>query len=247
MAIADYSSSLKPRCCNLSCSLLASASVLLMMSVVSCNHQPVASAHYYLCTGDRNFVLGYAPCCIAVFVSYALVSLTDAVLYTNPKKVTPEVAAHLKEGGVVVKPYEQLVSDIRAKAAAKAKIAMDMSKVSRRWRVWVAWCGTAVSRVHVTETERAEGERGGARERETGGGGGETEKEKRGEGKGEGETGWGGGQLETLRCRSSHSCILPSVRVVCITGRSKHAWPESESRCCRNWCYPGQLRCVPSC
>lgn len=64
-----------------------------------------------------------------MFVSYALVSLTDAVLYTNPAKVTPEVAAHLKEGGVSVKPYEQLVADIKAKATAKAKVAMDMSKV----------------------------------------------------------------------------------------------------------------------
>jgi hypothetical protein len=74
-----------------------------------------------------------------VFVSYALVSLTDAVLYTNPEKVTPAVAEHLKFGGVVVRPYEQLVADVKAKAAAKACIAMDMSKVrgsrylSRRW------------------------------------------------------------------------------------------------------------------
>lgn len=57
-------------------------------------------------------------------------SLTDAVLYTTPEKVTPDVAEHLREGGVTVKPYEQLVSDVRAKAAAKAKIAMDFSKVS---------------------------------------------------------------------------------------------------------------------
>uniref|UniRef100_A0A383V906 Uncharacterized protein n=1 Tax=Tetradesmus obliquus TaxID=3088 RepID=A0A383V906_TETOB len=65
-----------------------------------------------------------------VFVSYALVSLTDAVLYTNPEKVTPAVAEHLKAGGVVVRPYEQLVADVKAKASAKARIAMDMSKVS---------------------------------------------------------------------------------------------------------------------
>lgn len=65
-----------------------------------------------------------------VFVSYALVSMTDAVLYTNPAKVTPPVAAQLKEGGVVVRPYEQLVADIKAKAASGTKIAMDLSRIS---------------------------------------------------------------------------------------------------------------------
>jgi acetyl esterase/lipase len=72
------------------------------------------------------------PCCCAaaVFVSYAVVSLTDAVLYTNPGKVTPAVAAHLQEGGVVVRPYDQLVPDIKAKAAQGTKIAMDLARVS---------------------------------------------------------------------------------------------------------------------
>jgi hypothetical protein len=56
--------------------------------------------------------------------------MTDAVLYTNPAKVTPPVAAQLKEGGVVVRPYEQLVADIKAKAASGTKIAMDLSRVS---------------------------------------------------------------------------------------------------------------------
>jgi hypothetical protein len=64
-----------------------------------------------------------------VFVSYALVSASDAVLYTNPSKVTPPVAEHLKEGGVVVRPYDQLVADIKAKASTGTKIAMDLTKV----------------------------------------------------------------------------------------------------------------------
>ena len=66
---------------------------------------------------------------LVVFVSYALVSLTDAVLYTNPAKVTPPVAAQLKDGGVVVRPYEQLVPDIKAKAGQGTKIAMDLARV----------------------------------------------------------------------------------------------------------------------
>eukprot|EP00879_Flechtneria_rotunda_P015989 GHRR01016722.1.p1 GENE.GHRR01016722.1~~GHRR01016722.1.p1 ORF type:complete len:698 (+),score=235.84 GHRR01016722.1:303-2396(+) len=65
-----------------------------------------------------------------VFVSYALVSMTDAVLYTNPAKVPPPVADHLKEGGVIVRPYDSLVPDVRSKASGKAIIAMDFSKVS---------------------------------------------------------------------------------------------------------------------
>jgi len=37
-----------------------------------------------------------------VFVSYALVTASEAVLYTDPRKISEEVAAHLKEGGVEV-------------------------------------------------------------------------------------------------------------------------------------------------
>lgn len=72
-------------------------------------------------------------CCVTVFVSYAVVSLSDAVLYTNPAKVTPPVAALLKEGGVVVRPYAQLVPDIKATAAQGTKVAMDLARVSA-WR-----------------------------------------------------------------------------------------------------------------
>jgi hypothetical protein len=34
-------------------------------------------------------------------------------------------------GGVVVRPYEQLVVDVKAKAAGNARIAMDLSKVRK--------------------------------------------------------------------------------------------------------------------
>ena len=39
----------------------------------------------------------------AVFVAYAMVTEGGASLYTDPQKVTPEVEAHLKEGGVEVR------------------------------------------------------------------------------------------------------------------------------------------------
>ena len=70
-----------------------------------------------------------------VFVSYALVTLTEAVLYTNPGKVTPAVSDHLKSSGVTVRPYDQLVPDIKARAAQQAKIAMDLNRVSERENV----------------------------------------------------------------------------------------------------------------
>jgi hypothetical protein len=38
----------------------------------------------------------------AVFVAYAMVTGEGASLYTDPRKITPEVADHLKEGGVEV-------------------------------------------------------------------------------------------------------------------------------------------------
>jgi hypothetical protein len=97
--------------------------------VLLVRHTRGAQWFTYICATDLLLALPVALFA-AVFVSYALVSLTDAVLYTNPEKVTPAVAEHLKAGGVVVRPYEQLVADVKAKAAAKARIAMDMSKVS---------------------------------------------------------------------------------------------------------------------
>ncbi|KAI8470117.1 MAG: hypothetical protein J3K34DRAFT_459008 [Monoraphidium minutum] len=65
-----------------------------------------------------------------VFVSYAMVTADGAALYTDPRKVSAEVAAHLKEGGVEVRPYDALVSDVSALAAAGMPIAMDFARVS---------------------------------------------------------------------------------------------------------------------
>lgn len=45
---------------------------------------------------------------LAVFVAYAMVTEGGANLYTDPRKITPEVEAHLKEGGVEVGWAKQL-------------------------------------------------------------------------------------------------------------------------------------------
>ena len=44
-------------------------------------------------------------------------------------QVTEEVAAHLKEGGVSVKPYEAMLDDVREAASAGLKLWTDPAKV----------------------------------------------------------------------------------------------------------------------
>lgn len=51
--------------------------------------------------------------CNPVFVSYLLLSSTDATLYVNPDKLTPQVVDYLKAEGVGVKPYEQVVKGLK--------------------------------------------------------------------------------------------------------------------------------------
>lgn len=48
-----------------------------------------------------------------VAYAYVVVELETASLFVNEPKVTAEVAAHLNEAGVTVKPYTSLVSDIK--------------------------------------------------------------------------------------------------------------------------------------
>lgn len=54
-----------------------------------------------------------------VFLSYGVVTADGATLYVDPRKVTPEVAAHLGEAGVVVKEYGALMGDVRGMAAGE--------------------------------------------------------------------------------------------------------------------------------
>ena len=51
--------------------------------------------------------------CNPVFVSYLLLSSTDATLFVNPDKLTPQVVDYLKAEGVGVKPYEQVVKGLK--------------------------------------------------------------------------------------------------------------------------------------
>ncbi len=45
-------------------------------------------------------------------------------------QVTKEVAAHLKEGGVTVKPYDAMLDDVRKAATSGLKLWTDPAKAS---------------------------------------------------------------------------------------------------------------------
>ena len=50
--------------------------------------------------------------------------------YFNDVQVTDEVAAHLKDGGVTVKPYDAMLDDVRQLASSGQKLWADPAKVS---------------------------------------------------------------------------------------------------------------------
>uniref|UniRef100_A0A061QM88 Putative xaa-pro aminopeptidase p-like n=1 Tax=Tetraselmis sp. GSL018 TaxID=582737 RepID=A0A061QM88_9CHLO len=65
-----------------------------------------------------------------VFVSYALLRNGAMTLYVDREKVTGEVEEHLRDNGVVLKPYEDIVDDLQALAGGGSKIMVDPAKVS---------------------------------------------------------------------------------------------------------------------
>lgn len=65
-----------------------------------------------------------------VAYAYVVVELETAFLFVEESKVTPEVAAHLREAGVSVKPYTALISDIKRLAEDGAKLWLDGSRLS---------------------------------------------------------------------------------------------------------------------
>ena len=66
--------------------------------------------------------------CTPVFVAYLLLSTTKAVLFVNPKKLTPEVEQYLQENGVEVRDYDQVAQGL--KAYGEYNILMDPQETS---------------------------------------------------------------------------------------------------------------------
>mmetsp|Transcript_27533 Transcript_27533/g.42452 ORF Transcript_27533/g.42452 Transcript_27533/m.42452 type:complete len:767 (-) Transcript_27533:35-2335(-) len=61
-------------------------------------------------------------------IAYATISKDEVALYCDPEKVAPaDVSEHLKEAGVTVKPYDDIVSDIESHLSAgkKNKVWLD--------------------------------------------------------------------------------------------------------------------------
>jgi Xaa-Pro aminopeptidase len=46
-------------------------------------------------------------------LSYAIITMDRAELFVDPEKVTPEVAAHLAENGITVRPYETVADELK--------------------------------------------------------------------------------------------------------------------------------------
>jgi len=65
-----------------------------------------------------------------VFLSYALVTTDSAILFVDSDKIGAEVASHLTEAGVVVKPYEEAFNEVKNLASQGVKIWMDPTKAS---------------------------------------------------------------------------------------------------------------------
>ena len=68
--------------------------------------------------------------CNPVAIAYGLVGKETAALYVDQCKVTDAVRQHLDTAGVVVKPYEECVGDMKAAAAAGARLWVDAERVS---------------------------------------------------------------------------------------------------------------------
>jgi hypothetical protein len=78
---------------------VASTAVALLLLLCCCSVGVLCAGFCPGCGAVQQLIHLPSCCCCsgaAVFVSYALVSVTDAVLYSNPEKVTPAVAEHLK-------------------------------------------------------------------------------------------------------------------------------------------------------
>ncbi|XRB25621.1 aminopeptidase P2 [Pseudoscourfieldia marina] len=81
----------------------------------------------------RGADVAHCPVCVA----YAFVDESRCLLYCDSAKVTDDVAAHLDEAGVEVRPYESIYDDVASYATeavqhhmGERKICIDASKVS---------------------------------------------------------------------------------------------------------------------
>ncbi|KAK4748832.1 hypothetical protein SAY87_015418 [Trapa incisa] len=65
-----------------------------------------------------------------VMYAYLLVRTDSAILFIDNSKVSPEVMAHLKNAGVELRPYDNVLSEIEGLAKEGAKLWMDTSSLN---------------------------------------------------------------------------------------------------------------------
>lgn len=80
--------------------------------------------------------------CNPVFVSYLLITGHEAVLYINPKKLTPDVKAYLSEEGVMTEDYTDLCDDLHD--YPYATLSLDPARTSEAVRQSVGTAHTQV-------------------------------------------------------------------------------------------------------
>nr|WP_199562139.1 aminopeptidase P family N-terminal domain-containing protein [Petrotoga sp. 9PW.55.5.1] len=65
-----------------------------------------------------------------VIISYALISEDNAFLFVNKNKINEKVTSHLKENGVEIKEYDEIVEEIE-NIPSGSKVFLDPSKINR--------------------------------------------------------------------------------------------------------------------
>ncbi|KAJ3415074.1 hypothetical protein HDV05_005600 [Chytridiales sp. JEL 0842] len=102
----------------------------------------------------RGADIDYNP----VFFSYALITKTEAILYIDPAKLTPEVSQALKDNGVTTRAYEAIFTDLKAyddkavTASKKEKLWID-SRCSLALQEAVSASRVEISRSPIAMTK----------------------------------------------------------------------------------------------
>ena len=88
--------------------------------------------------------------CTPVMLSFAAVTMTDAVLFVNPAILSTEIQAHLKEDGVTIRPYA-CVYEYTKKLPEDSTVMMNLNVVNSLIRACVPASVRVIDHVDPTE------------------------------------------------------------------------------------------------
>lgn len=92
--------------------------------------------------------------CTPVMLSFAAVTMTDAVLFVNPAILSTEIQAHLKEDGVTIRPYA-CVYEYTKKLPEDSTVMMNLNVVNSLIRACVPASVRVIDHVDPTELPKA--------------------------------------------------------------------------------------------